>query len=111
MKIWQESKAKYEATERISLVSSFLASVLIGQYAPIDCSDAAGMESWSLYRLIFLSPLNDRHEPLGHSPKEMGSRGLGTCSPRSRRQAWFSLRFAHHRWLHCCVLSQALRLL
>ena len=33
----------YEQTERISLISSFLASLLIGDYAPIDLSDGSGM--------------------------------------------------------------------
>lgn len=33
----------YSSTERISLVSSFLASLFIGDYAPIDLSDGSGM--------------------------------------------------------------------
>jgi len=42
-KIWQTQPDIYEATERIALVSSFVASLLAGDYAPIDHSDAAGM--------------------------------------------------------------------
>ncbi|CAN0138868.1 unnamed protein product, partial [Discosporangium mesarthrocarpum] len=33
----------YASSERVSLVSSFLTSVLAGKYCPIDASDASGM--------------------------------------------------------------------
>ncbi len=42
-KIWQQHPEAYAATERIALVSSFAASLLIGNYAPIDPGDGAGM--------------------------------------------------------------------
>jgi len=42
-KIYQNRPSEYAATERICLVSSFLASLLIGDYAPIDTSDGSGM--------------------------------------------------------------------
>lgn len=38
----------YEQTARISLVSSFLASVFLGKVAPIDISDVTGMNIWDL---------------------------------------------------------------
>merc|ERR1719259_937323 len=41
-KAFAESPETYAQTERISLVSSFLCSVLLGRYAPIDHSDASG---------------------------------------------------------------------
>ncbi|KAH7567593.1 hypothetical protein ACOSP7_010424 [Xanthoceras sorbifolium] len=42
-KIFQTQCEVYENTERISLVSSFMASLLIGAYACIDETDGAGM--------------------------------------------------------------------
>ncbi|KAI0226939.1 Xylulose kinase [Lamellibrachia satsuma] len=42
-KIYQTNREAYERTERISLVSSFAASLFIGDYAPIDESDGSGM--------------------------------------------------------------------
>ncbi|CAN8324315.1 unnamed protein product [Cochlearia groenlandica] len=42
-KIFNEQRDMYEITERISLVSSFMASLLIGDYACIDETDGAGM--------------------------------------------------------------------
>lgn len=53
--------AEYEDTERISLVSSFVTSLLRGDFAPIDFSDGCGMNLlnihtrrwyWSLFVLI-----------------------------------------------------------
>jgi hypothetical protein len=42
-KIYRERSEAYSNTERISLVSSFAASLFIGDYAPIDMGDAGGM--------------------------------------------------------------------
>lgn len=39
----------YEKTSRISLVSSFLASVFLGKIAPIDISDVTGMNLWDVH--------------------------------------------------------------
>ncbi|KAI0879594.1 xylulose kinase-like protein [Hypoxylon argillaceum] len=38
----------YEATARISLCSSFLASVFLGRVAPFDISDVTGMNLWDM---------------------------------------------------------------
>jgi len=43
MKIRKERPSDYGATSRISLVSSFLPSLFLGAIAPIDVSDASGM--------------------------------------------------------------------
>ena len=41
--VFREKPEVYSNTERISLVSSFLCSLFLGDYAPIDLSDASGM--------------------------------------------------------------------
>ena len=38
----------YDTTSRISLVSSFLASLFLGKIAPIDTSDVCGMNLWDI---------------------------------------------------------------
>lgn len=43
MKIYRDNPQVYEQTERISLISSFAASLFLGNYAPIDYSDGSGM--------------------------------------------------------------------
>jgi xylulokinase len=42
-KFWRDDAAAYAATGRIHLVSSWLASALIGDHAPIDHADGSGM--------------------------------------------------------------------
>lgn len=42
-KIFSQSPEKYNNSERIALVSSFIASIFAGKYAPIDFADGAGM--------------------------------------------------------------------
>lgn len=42
-KMYEKKRTIYDDTERISLVSSFVASILIGKYASIDETDGAGM--------------------------------------------------------------------
>jgi xylulokinase len=49
-KIFQTQRAAYDASERIGLVSSFGASLLIGDYAPIDVSDGSGMNVMDIRR-------------------------------------------------------------
>ena len=47
-KFFKDDPAGYAATDRIHLVSSFLASLLIGQHAPLDPGDASGMNLMDL---------------------------------------------------------------
>ncbi|KAJ8521240.1 hypothetical protein ONZ45_g2042 [Pleurotus djamor] len=42
-KIYEENPSGYEATKHISLVSSFIPSLFLGSIAPIEVSDASGM--------------------------------------------------------------------
>lgn len=62
-KIFQNRPDCYRNTERISLVSSFLASIFIGKIAPIDYSDGSGMnlldihtKTWSTLCLNSCAP-------------------------------------------------------
>lgn len=49
-KLHQTRPADYAATVRIALVSSFMASLLIGEFAPIDAADGAGMNLMDIRR-------------------------------------------------------------
>ena len=62
-KIYELQPDAYRETERICLVSSFMASLLIGAYAPIDASDGSGMNlmdirtrDWSTAALACTAP-------------------------------------------------------
>ncbi|EPS60522.1 hypothetical protein M569_14280, partial [Genlisea aurea] len=62
-KLFETQPESYKNTERISLVSSFMASLLIGKYAAIDHTDGAGMNlmdikkrAWSKKALEVTAP-------------------------------------------------------
>ena len=48
-KVAETQPQAWEKTEHVALVSSFMASLWLGQYAPIDYSDGAGMNLMDLF--------------------------------------------------------------
>ena len=87
----------YKNTSRISLVSSFLASIFLGKVAPIDISDVCGANLWDIKNgkwqddLLSLaaggsSGLEDLRTKLGDVPEDGGA-SFGKISP------YFSKRY------------------
>ena len=81
---------EYSKTSRISLVSSFLASIFLGKIAPIDKADVCGMNLFDIktgsynQKLMALaagSPItSDLESKLGHVTED-GGINLGKISP------------------------------
>ena len=80
----------YKETGRISLVSSFLASVFLGKVAPIDIGDVTGMNLWDIHKgawndqLVALAAggkdkVDDLKAKLGDVPEDGGG-GLGVIN-------------------------------
>ncbi|KAI1333803.1 actin-like ATPase domain-containing protein [Xylariaceae sp. FL0016] len=92
--------AVYQATARISLASSFLASVLLGDIAPIDISDVTGMNLWDIKRecwderLLELTATKEGvpelRKKLGDVPVD-GGKSFGYISP------YFVSRYGFHQ--------------
>jgi xylulokinase len=100
MKFREKYPDKYEETGRISLVSSFLASVLLGGFAPIDRADAGGMNlqnmqtgEWDQTLLELTAggrgDVDDLCKKLGDVSKDPVS-SLGTIQPYFVRRYGFS---------------------
>lgn len=80
----------YKNTARISLVSSFLASIFLGKIAPIDISDVGGANLWDIKNgrwneaLLALAAgsdgIEDLRSKLGDVPED-GGVSFGTVSP------------------------------
>lgn len=69
----------YSKTSRISLVSSFLASVFVGKIAPIDIADVCGMNlfdikagSYNQKLMALAAGPSDLESKLGHVPEDGG---------------------------------------
>ncbi|KAL8901957.1 MAG: hypothetical protein Q9192_000258 [Flavoplaca navasiana] len=93
--------AKYQETSRISLVSSFLASIFLGKVAPFDISDVCGMNLWDIKagtwneRLLSLTAgstdTSDIKDKLGAADvPEDGGAFLGNISPYFVQRYGFS---------------------
>ena len=98
MKIATLFPTAYAQVERISLVSSFLACLLTSSYAPIDASDAAGMnlmnirtQQWDDTLLMTVDPSGHLRQKLGEAIAPSNS-VVGTASPYLVQRWGFSDR-------------------
>ncbi|MEE6467355.1 hypothetical protein FKM82_007210 [Ascaphus truei] len=62
-KVYKQKPEVYTQTERISLVSSFAASLFLGDYAPIDYSDGSGMNLLHIYEKMWSGKCLDACAP------------------------------------------------
>uniref|UniRef100_A0A5F9C2T5 Xylulose kinase n=1 Tax=Oryctolagus cuniculus TaxID=9986 RepID=A0A5F9C2T5_RABIT len=62
-KIHQQNPEAYAQTERISLVSSFAASLFLGSYSPTDYSDGSGMNLLQIQEKVWSRPCLDACAP------------------------------------------------
>ncbi|KAF2141966.1 uncharacterized protein K452DRAFT_318310 [Aplosporella prunicola CBS 121167] len=106
MRFRQKYPEYYKNTSRISLVSSFLASVFLGRVAPIDISDVCGMDLWEISKgawnegLLSLAAggkanMADLKQKLGHVPEDGG----GSFGPISQ---YFVSRYGFNK--ECAVI-------
>lgn len=89
----------YMKTARISLVSSFLATIFLGKFAPFDISDVCGMDLWDIKagawheKLLSLAAgsygVADLEKKLGDVPEDGGIH-LGNISQYFVRRHGFS---------------------
>lgn len=105
MKFRQKHPEAYKATSRISLVSSFLASVFLGKVASIDISDVGGMNLWDIQNKKWHDDLlalaagdggaEDLRSKLGPLAQDGGA-SFGPISP------YFVSRYGFHE--SCCII-------
>lgn len=90
LRFHQKYPGAYRETSRISLVSSFLASLFLGKVAPIDISDVCGMNLWDIKNACWHSDLvslaagsegvEGLKSKLGHVSRDGGA-SFGNISP------------------------------
>ena len=72
LKIKELAPAVYNNTERISLVSSMVATMLTGSYQPIDASDGAGMNAMNIVTQSWERTITDYIDPTGELVTKLG---------------------------------------
>uniref|UniRef100_T1J0E2 Xylulose kinase n=1 Tax=Strigamia maritima TaxID=126957 RepID=T1J0E2_STRMM len=100
MKIYETQPLAYANTERISLISSFIASLFLGDFAPIDYSDGSGMNLMNIWEKEWIDELvqvvaPDLKRRLGELVPSY--KNLGTISP------YFVERYGFSK--HCSVVT------
>jgi xylulokinase len=88
-KFYKTDPSAYAATERIHLVSSYLASLLVGAHAPIDPGDGSGMNLMDLATSTWWTPAVEATAPglaVKLPPLVPSSTVVGTLSEYWRRR-------------------------
>ncbi|EGX89291.1 D-xylulose kinase [Cordyceps militaris CM01] len=87
----------YASTARISLVSSFLASVLVGHIAPLDTGDVCGMNLWDMEQQCWspalLSLAAGGDAAAAHLRRMLGEPCLDGGQPLGRVAGYFAARY------------------
>ncbi|CAL7933877.1 unnamed protein product [Xylocopa violacea] len=89
-KIARTRPEAYSSTERISLVSSFLGSLFLGDFAPIDWSDGSGMNLLNIHTKNWDDILL---EACGSNLREKLGKPVSSCSDIGPISSYFVERF------------------
>ena len=77
-KLFKQERQAYLSTGRIHLVSSFLASLLVGRHAPLDPGDASGMNLMDLESRAWWAPALEATAP------DLARTAAGNCAVLDR---------------------------
>uniref|UniRef100_A0A8I6AH82 Xylulose kinase n=1 Tax=Rattus norvegicus TaxID=10116 RepID=A0A8I6AH82_RAT len=89
-KIFQKNPEAYSNSERISLVSSFAASLFLGGYSPIDYSDGSGMNLLQIQEKVWSQACLDACAP--HLKEKLGS-PVPSCSVVGAISSYYVQRY------------------